>query len=145
MITDWANEIKEQMVILFDKHFPIHSIGECMVNYEAFKYMRFCAVYMLCKKGKIIYIGVSCNTGERLCTHLGRCDFNEVDSIKIIRSDSFDFCVNLEAHLIMTLRPKFNRSTPHCLPNTKSLTQKEYEDTGKLFRQIGSQLKDLVA
>jgi len=142
----FANEMKAQTGTLLNKYFPLHTVGECAADEEVFKYLHCIGTYMLCNQGKIIYIGVSVRVGNRILNHLRSNIFGEyIETIKLVRSYSYDFCANLEAHLLMKLRPKFNRSIPPYLPCAHRFTEQENKEMKTLFDKISNELRDAVA
>ena len=70
-------------------------------------------VYFLCSKKEVVYVGFSCNIGQRLWGHFyskGKDDVNRSGFIRY--KDDVDIMA-IEAMLIDTFKPKYNRQNQH--------------------------------
>lgn len=89
----------------------ISSIGENVFSIsEIVKDCKQYGIYILFKGDAVVYVGQGMYPLERIGKHTRDKDF---DSFKIIPV-TLDSASNIEASLIATLRPSYNKSLPKC-------------------------------
>ncbi len=67
------------------------------------------AVYFLCSKKEIVYIGLSQNVGARLLTHVYSPDKPDIVRVGFIRYKNYFHAASIEVHLIHYFKPKYNK------------------------------------
>ncbi len=66
------------------------------------------AVYFLCSKKEIVYIGLSQNVGARLLSHIYSPDKPGIVRVGFIRYKYDFYATSIERHLIHYFKPKYN-------------------------------------